>query len=158
MPCSTRKRHALAVDIAHLQRNNLTDPQSRAVGDGQCRVVLQVGGRSDQTRHLLATQHHRQLLGYTHVAHLGHQFAAVERDVEEELQPGDGGIERDRRDAPIDQVQLEAPKIFHGGCVGRTLEKAGEVPNRANVGSLGLGSELAHAHVIEHALAQRRDR
>jgi hypothetical protein len=58
---------------------------------------------------LLTAQHHWQRARHAHRLHLGHQFAAIERDIEEELQPGQRRIERDRRSALIDQVQLEAP-------------------------------------------------
>jgi hypothetical protein len=53
------QRHALAVDIADLERHDLADPKPGAVRDGQGRLVLQIGGRSDQARSLVATEHHR---------------------------------------------------------------------------------------------------
>ena len=57
----------------------------------------------------------------------------------------------------IDQVQLEAPQVFDGGGVGRALEEGGQLAHGADVGCLRLVLELAHAHVVDHALAQRRD-
>lgn len=59
-------------------------------------------GRGDQARHLLTAQHHLQRVRDMHRLHLGHQLGMVGGDVEEELQPGDGRIERDRRDTVID--------------------------------------------------------
>ena len=44
-----------------------------------------------------------------HRLHPGHQFLMIEGDVEEELQPADRRVERDRRDAVIDQVELIVP-------------------------------------------------
>ena len=40
---------------------------------------------------------------------------------------------------------------------GERLEEGGELAHRADVAGLRLGLELAHAHVVDHALAQRRD-
>jgi hypothetical protein len=79
--------------------------------------MLEVPGRTNQAGDFLAAQHHRQRVRNTHRLHLVHQFAVIERDFEEELQPGDRGIERDRRDALIDQVQLIAPQILDTGGV-----------------------------------------
>jgi len=81
----------------------------------------------------------------------------IERDLEEELQSGDRSIERDRRDAAIDQVQLVAPQILHAGAVGRAPKEAGKLAHRANVVALRLVREFAHPHVVDHAPAQRRD-
>ena len=119
--------------------------------------MLQVARRGDQAGHLLTAQYHRQGARETHRLHLVHQFAVIERDLEEELQPGDRSIERDRRDAVIDQMQLVAPQILHAGAVGRAPKEAGKLAHRANVVALRLVGEFAHAHVVDHAPAQRRD-
>jgi hypothetical protein len=58
----------------------------------------------------------------------------------------------------VDQVQLKAPQILDGGAIGRAPEEGGEPAHGADVGSLRLVAQLAHAHVVEHALAKRRDR
>jgi len=81
----------------------------------------------------------------------------IERDLEEELQPGDRRIERDRRDALIDQVQLVAPQVLDARRVGRAPKEAGKLAHRAYVVALRLVGELAHPHVVDHALAQRAD-
>ena len=44
------QRHALAVDVADLQRHHFAGAQPGAVGDRQRRLVLQVAGRGDQAR------------------------------------------------------------------------------------------------------------
>ena len=53
--------HALAVDVADLERDDLGSAQARAIGDAQRRLVLEPGRRLQQARHLLGAQHHRQL-------------------------------------------------------------------------------------------------
>src|SRR3546814_15259464 len=46
------QQHALAVDIADLQRRYLGDAQPRAIGDRQRRLVLEGAGRIEQPLHL----------------------------------------------------------------------------------------------------------
>ena len=132
------QRHAPTVDVAHLECHHLARAQPSAVSHRERRLVLQVAGRGDQAGDFLTAQHHRQRVRNTHRLHLVHQFAVIERDFEEELQPGDRGIERDRRDALIDQVQLVAPQILDAGGVGRAPEEAGKLAHRANVVALRL--------------------
>ena len=119
--------------------------------------MLQVARRRNQAGNLVPTQHHRQGAGHSHGIHLGHQLALIERDLEEELQPRDRSIERYRRSAEIDQMQLVAPQILDRGRVGRAPKEGGQLSYRANVMALCLVRELAHPHVVDHALPQRRD-
>ncbi len=49
----------------------------------------------------------------------------------------------------------ELPQIFDCGCVGLASEEGSQLANGANVGVLSLVLQLAHAHVVDHALAQR---
>jgi hypothetical protein len=99
----------------------------------------------------------RKRARHAHRLHLGHQLAAVERDLEEVLQPGEGRVQRDRRGPLIDQVQLEATQILDSGGVGRASQEGGQIANGADVGFLRLVLQFAHAHVVDHALALRRD-
>jgi len=146
----------LAVDVADLQRDDLADTKASAVGDRHGSLVLQVRCCRDQAAHLLGTQDHGQLARHVQVLHLGHHVGLAERDVEEELQPCDGGVDRHRAGAGVHQVQLEAPQVFGGGSVGRSAEEHGQLANSTDVACLRVLSKLAHAHVVEHAMAQRR--
>src|ERR1700687_1772756 len=53
------QRHALAVDVADLQRHHFARTQPGTVGDRQCRLVLQVAGCGDQAGHLVRAEHDR---------------------------------------------------------------------------------------------------
>src|SRR5215510_1241406 len=55
-------------------------------------------------------------------------------------------------------MQLIAPQVPRACLVRRTAKEEGEVPDRADVGCLGLRRELADRHVLDHAPAQRADR
>src|SRR4029077_10486776 len=61
------------------------------------------------------------------------------------------------RRAVLDHVHLEAPQVLSARGVGRGLEEGSETAYCTKIAGLRLGLELAHAHVLEHALAQRRD-
>ena len=52
---------------------------------------------------------------------------------------------------------MVAPQILDGGGVGRAPEVLREGPDRTNIAGLRLGIELAHPHVVDHALPQWAD-
>jgi len=52
-------QHALAVDVAHLERRHLGDPQAGALCDAERRPVLEAGRGTQQARHLLGAEHDR---------------------------------------------------------------------------------------------------
>ena len=79
----------------------------------------------------------------------------VERDVEEELQSGDGGVERDRRSAMINQVQLEVTQILDRGGIGWSAQITCQLANCTHITGLRVGCELAQPHVLQHPLTQR---
>ena len=54
------QQHALAVDVADLERDDLGDAQPGAVGGGERRLVLRPRRRLEQKRDLLGAQHGRQ--------------------------------------------------------------------------------------------------
>jgi hypothetical protein len=108
----------LFCDVGDLQRDHLAHAQAGAIGDGRRRLALEVRRCGDEPGYLIAAEHHRQRVRHAYGLHPGHQLSSAERDVEEELQSGEGGIERDGRGALIDQIQLEAAQILDGGGVG----------------------------------------
>jgi hypothetical protein len=149
------QRHARAVDIPDFERGDFARAQPRPLGDREGGLVLQVAHRGEQRADFLPTQDDGQCPWHKHRLHLRHQLAAIERDVEEELQSRDGRVERDRHGAAIDQVQLKVAQLFDGRGIGRTAQIPREAPNTAHVRGLRVGCELAQPHVIEHALTRR---
>ena len=89
--------------------------------------------------------------------HLEHELGSAQRDVEEELQPGEGSVDGDRAGADIDQVQLKAAQVLGGGGVRRAAKEGRALAHGADVPLRRVLGKLAHAHVVEHALAQWRD-
>ena len=147
----------MTIDVADLQCDHLADAQARAIGNGQRGLILDASRSTDQARDFIRTQHHRNLARGMHRMHVPHQFRAIKGAVEKKLQSGNRDIERDRRDAVIDQMQLIAPQVFDGCGVGRSPKKQGKPLHCADIAALSLGGEFAHPHFIKKALAQRRD-
>src|SRR6202022_3609938 len=54
-------------------------------------------------------------------------------------------------------MQLVAPQVLDSGGVGRAPEESGELTDHADITGLRVRCELAHAHVVDHVLAQRTD-
>src|SRR5271169_5737906 len=50
------------------------------------------------------------------------------------------------------------PQMLHPELVGRSPVKRTELRYRTNVSLMGARRQIAHRHVVDHALAQRRDR
>ena len=110
-----------------------------------------------ETGHFLETQDDRYLARLVNMAHLCGHLGVLEGGPEEKLQRCDPGVEIAAGDALFNQVQLITPEIFGSGGIRRTLQKAGEVDNTAQIRGLGFRRELAHRHVFDHAFAQRTD-
>ena len=138
------QRHALAVDVGDLQADDLARAQAGAIGQRQRGMVLQVRDRSEQPSNLILAEHHGQGLRHSHGLNLGQQLAAAQRDLEEELQAGERGVDRDRRGALVDQLQLKTAQILSGRGVGCSLEKDGQAADRADIACLGSRLQLAH--------------
>ena len=89
--------------------------------------------------------------------HLGHRFGSVQCDAEEELQSANRGVQRCRRNTVVDEMQLVVAQFLDTGGVRRAPEVLGKLPYRTKVMVLRLLAQLAHPHVVGHALAQRAD-
>ncbi|CAG2161421.1 hypothetical protein LMG26411_08223 [Cupriavidus numazuensis] len=100
--------HALTVDIGHLQRHHFAGAQAGAIGDRERGLVLQVPSGRQQSADFVGTEYHGQGAWNSYRSHLGHALRIAERHFKEELQSGDRGIERNRGDAVIDQMELIA--------------------------------------------------
>lgn len=81
----------------------------------------------------------------------------AQRHVEEELQAAERGVDGRRGGAGLDHVELEGSQLIRGGGVRRAPQEGSEPANGADVVGLRLAVEPAHAHVVDHALAQWGD-
>ena len=151
------KRHALAVDIGHLEVRDLGHPQACAVGDAERGFVLEAGRGFEETRHFLLAQHHRRLARPLHRRQMPDEVGPFERDLEEEPQRRARRVDAPRADLMLGEMQLISTKVLARGGIRRTAEKGREVPHVPDVVPLGVFGEPTRRHIVDHALAQRAD-
>ena len=73
------QRHALAVNVGHLQVRDLGHAQARAVGDAERGFVLAARRRFEETRHFLLAQHDRRLARLVHGRQRANEVGPFER-------------------------------------------------------------------------------
>src|SRR5271166_2732615 len=78
--------HALAVNVADLERNNFRGTQTRSIGYAQRCLVFEPRCRIEQASHFLRTEHHRQPARLMDEPCVLDDGISLERDPEEEPQ------------------------------------------------------------------------
>ena len=86
---------------------------------------------------------------------LARRIRPVERHLEEEPERSHGRVDGRRLHTGLGQMQLERAQLFRGRAVGGTAEESRKPLDGMDILALRIGHEPAHAHVFEHALAQR---
>jgi hypothetical protein len=81
------------------------------------------------------------------------QIGPIQGDGEEEAQGHNRRVAARRGHAALSQVQLEAPHILGRGCLRRAAEEGREASDLTDVVGACLLDEMAHRHVVDHALA-----
>src|SRR4029453_7914358 len=56
------------------------------------------------------------------------------------------------------KVEMIVPQMLDPELIGRSPVESAELRYRTDVSLLGAWRQIAHRHVVDHALAQRRDR
>ena len=85
--------HAIAVDVADLECRHFRSAQASTVGERKCSLMFEVATGGDKAADFFLAQNDRKSLRDAHGTHLGHQLAAINGDVEEKLEPDDGGVQ-----------------------------------------------------------------
>jgi hypothetical protein len=151
------EHHAPGINVADLERDNLHGAQTSAIGNAERRLVLGPGCRLQQAQHLLGREHARQLARLVDENEMPRRLRPVERHLEEEPERGHRRIDGRWPHTGLGQMQLQRAQVFRGCGVGGPAEERREPLDGTDVLALRLGREPAHAHVLEHALAQRAD-
>ena len=146
--------HALAVDIADLERGHLSHAQAGAVGDRERGPMLEAGRRRQQARDLVKAEHDREFARVAQADQLAGQVRPVGRGAEEEAKRGHGAVHGRRIHAALGLLDLEPTDVLGRRRAGRAGEKCGEAGDGAEVVLAGLLGEPAHGHVGDEALAQ----
>jgi len=76
------QRHPLAVNVEHLQRDDLGHAQACAIGDAERRLVFDAGGGLQKSRHFLGAQYDRRLARFAHERQTPDQIVPFERQTQ----------------------------------------------------------------------------
>src|SRR5262249_16078102 len=153
-------QHALGIDVADPQHDDLTAAQTGAVGDAERSLVLETGTWRglDQLGDLIWRKDPGQLPWIVRAAQLMGEVSATERDGEEETQRRGLGIHLRWLRAMLDLCELETPDIVAGRSIGRAAEKAGKSFDLSDIVALRLLAEAPDRHVRGHAAAKIANR
>ena len=111
-------QHALAVDLGDLECHNLGDAQTRAVSDGESRLILEAGGCVEQSCNLVSTRHNGQIARMRRSDQLAGQIRPVDCLREEEPQCRDDAVHGRCRHASLTLLDLETPHVVHCRHIG----------------------------------------
>src|SRR5215471_19404355 len=153
-------QHALGIDVADPQHDDLAAAQAGAVGDAERSLVLETGTWRglDQPGDLIQSKEKRQLARIVCAGQLMGEVGAAERDGEEEAQRRGLPIHLRRLRALLDLDKLEAADVVAGRSGGRAAEKASKGLNIPDIVALRLVAEGSDRHVRDHAAAKIADR
>jgi hypothetical protein len=151
------ERHALPVDVGHLQVRDLGHPKARAVGDAERGLVLEARRGFEEARRFLRAQHHRRPARFGREPQRTNKVGPFERHGEKEPQRRDGGVDRRGCDLLLRHVQLIAAKVLARRGIRRSPEEGCERPHIADVIPLRVFAVPARRHVVDQALTQRAD-
>ena len=148
--------HSLAVDVGGLQLNRLRDAQAGGIARGQDGVVFDVGDAAEEPLNFLGTEDDRQLLRLLGKRQdLFRRPVPFERHTVEKAQRRNGGVDRAGRQLLlVGQINLVGPNVLAPEQVRRLAEVTREQRDLLKVGELGIEREVAHLHVLAHALAK----
>ena len=138
----------------------LAQAQAAGVDQRQAGAVAQLGDLAEDRAHLLARQHHRQLVLALRPRHARHREVPLQRRLVEELDPAQrDGDRRPRQLALALQVHEVLPDLLVGERVRAPVVVARQAFDGPRIRrTLRLLREAPQGHVLEHAPAQRRDR
>src|SRR5215468_80555 len=153
-------QHALGIDVADPQNDDLAAAQTGPVGDAERGLVLETGTwrRLDQPGDLIWSKDPRQLARIVRAGQLMGEVGTAERDGEEEAQRGGLPIHLRRLRALLDLRKLEAADVVAGRSVGGAAEKSGKSLNIADIVVLRLVAEGPDGHVRDQVAAKIADR
>ena len=142
-------QHALAVDVADLERRHFGDAQSGAIGDGEGGPVLEAGRCRDQARGLVGAEHDREFARIAQADQLAGEVRPVDGVVEEETQRGNGAVHGRSVHAALELLDLEPADVLCRRRAGRAGEEGGD---GAEVVLAGFVGEPGHGRGSESAL------
>jgi hypothetical protein len=140
-----------------LERHHFGGAQAATVGEAQQQAVLEAGCGTEQASHFLGAKHQRDLLRLGNVLDPIGDLRAPQRHPKQEGDPGHRAVAGADAHTLLGQMQLEETDILSCCRIGRAAKERRQLPAATDVGFLGARGEVAQAHVLDHALAQRAE-
>ena len=143
------RSHALGIDVADPQHDDLAAAQAGPVGDAERGLVLEQTGtrRGLEQAGDLIRGHLWQLAWIVRAGQLMGEVGAAERDGEEEAQRRGLRIHLRWLRTPFDLRKLEAADVVAGRGIGRAAEESGKGLDVPDVVVLRLVAEAPDRHV-----------
>jgi hypothetical protein len=146
-----------AGEQAYSELKNICVWVTRSVGGAQRGLVLRSGGGLQQPCDFFGAQDRRDFARLTHEGEVSRHLGSVEGYGEEEAQRRNRAVDARRTHAGLRLMQLKAAKVLRCRGIRRTSEEGCEGPDVPDIVVARLLDEVAHAHVFDHAPAQRAD-
>jgi hypothetical protein len=148
--------HAFAVDDIDAEGGDLGDAEAVGIGGHEHGAVLDRSDGGEDARDLVLAEDDEEILGDLGAADAGHDALALEGDLVEEAEGGDGLVVIAPGDvAFLDEVEQIGANVIGAEGLGGALEVLGECGDSLGVDLDGLGGEVAEVHVLDHAEAKR---
>ena len=152
-------QHALGVDVADAQHDDFAAAQSGAVGNAEGSLVLEAwtGSRFEKAADIIGAQHTRQLLGIMRAGDLMGEVNAAAGNGEEEAQRRGLRVHLRRLGTLGNLICLKTAQIIAGNRIGRAAKELRQRLDMLDIVVLGLVTEVAVRHVLQHAAAKVAD-
>ena len=149
--------HAPAVDVGRSQADRLGDAQAGRVAGGQDGAVVDARHAVEELDDFPGAGDDGQLAGLPGGGQDRlHVPALLEGDAVQEAQGGDRDADRAGREFLFSgQEDLVGADVLGAGQVRGLAEVPGELGDLQDVGGLRVRGEVAHLHVLGHALAEK---
>jgi hypothetical protein len=144
----------LAVDVPHLEREDLGDAQAGAVGGHDDHAVLERLELGEQGLHVVALDDGRQLLGHSGPGHVLHLGGPSERDGVEEAERGHVHLDGRGAGATLVVKHEKLHDLLAAQLGGRAHEMPHEPSSAPEVALLGARRIPAELEIGRHLLVQ----
>jgi hypothetical protein len=148
-------RHAVGVDVRHLERDCLADAEAGGIDGGQQESLARMRRHRQQVPHLFPAQDLRQSLRLLREGHVKVGPRMAERHVIEEPE----GVRRLTARAPgelplVDQVGEIRLHLVAGDLVRRSPVVLRQAHDGRDVRRVGAPREATHGHVADHPVSE----
>jgi len=148
-------RHAVGIDVGHLEGDRLADAQAGGVDGGEQQRMAWMRGRGKQPPHLFPAENLRQFLRLLREGDVKVGARMAERHVVEEAEGVGRLTARAPGELPLeDQVGEVRLDLVVRQLIRRAPVVLGQAHDGGDVRRVGAPGETTHGHVANHAGAE----